>query len=307
MFTLRSSRRPFNAEPSPPTALGKARRPLSTFASRSGMSLACFAAAGLVSACAATSNDQETGPEPTASAAQALDFESDWTNLHRVGGGWDSLTDDPRGDCIVLGPLLDNNPTATGNTVVWSISYTKDSNELRKALSVSASASLKAGFGSGSVKARYAESVATNHFSVYALARVNVLKSSRSMRNVFMTPGNATLVENGKLDIFRRRCGDRFVVGEQSGGELVGVFEFAADSLQKRQELEATVKASSGTWSAKGSFASSVERLVQSSSIRTTSSFVSCEDKGFGVAAYKACWHYADGTLYTGPIPPPGR
>jgi hypothetical protein len=244
-------------------------------------SLSCaLVVAVLASACVAPTTERAPRDGDVTSSSDALDFDADWTNLHRIGGGWDSLADTPRGDCVITSPLFDNNPGATGNTTEWSLIYTKDARELRKALSISASASLKAGFGSGSIKAKYAENIQTNHFSVFATARVNVVRSSRTMRQVLLTNANASLVENGKLEIFRRRCGDVFVVGEQSGGEFIGVFEFVADSLDKRQELEVKVKAKGGTWSAQGSFASTVNELIASSSIRASGIKIGGSDEG---------------------------
>jgi hypothetical protein len=178
--------------------------------------------------------------------------------------GYDLLGGIPKGDCVQSTDLDDAATGADGNVSTFSIQYINDAQELHKVMNVSAAAKFSAlGGGGASAKASYANQVNVNQYSVYAFVSVNVQKGAKMYRNVNLKNAVAKYVEDPSFsaDQFRKRCGDRFIVGQKTGGELTAVIEIKASSRSEKEEISASVKGNSGVWNASANFASSLQKL----------------------------------------------
>ncbi len=188
----------------------------------------------------------------------------DWNDAMATLKGYDLLNGYPKGDCVKSPNLEDAATGANGNISTFSVQYISDAEELHKAMNVSASAKFSAlGGGGASAKAAYASQLNVNQYSVYAVVSVNVQKSTKMYRNVSMKDAIAKFLEdpNFNADQFRKRCGDRFIVGQKTGGEFTALLEIKASSRSEKEDIAVKVKGNSGVWNASANFSSSLQKL----------------------------------------------
>jgi hypothetical protein len=89
--------------------------------------------------------------------------------------------------------------------------------------------------GNVSAKAQFLDSVNINDYSIYVLARVSVLNATATMENMSLTDSSHELLERQGADDFRKMCGDVFVSGYTTGGELFSVLEISTRSSDEKK------------------------------------------------------------------------
>jgi hypothetical protein len=195
-----------------------------------------------------------------------------WENSARldIGKGVDAVNEDVRGFCVKFDPNDYTVPVA-GNLrwQRWSFELIRSREEFERRLDVSAAAKLSFGLSRGSVKAKFSEETKTNSFSVYALLNIHTAAGRKMLRTQEFTPSALELLQNNKMEEFRAKCGDEFVVAAEYGGEFFAILEFHADSAEKRRELETAISAASSTGAADGKLDSSLKERIKNLSQKT--------------------------------------
>jgi hypothetical protein len=227
-------------------------------------SISVFTLAGIIAITAGCGTKVSSDSSSNLNAASD-GSQLDWTDSMTLLKGYDVVSGLTRGDCVNPGELDNGTAGADGNKGIWQIDFITDTAQLQKSLDVSASASLGQAVGaSASVKARYANSLKLNSYSVYALASVQIEKSAINYNNVMLKQPYVDLINRldpNKMKTFRTRCGDKYVAGQKTGGEYAAIIEIRTSSREEQTNASASVKAKAGPYSASGSFASALNEL----------------------------------------------
>jgi hypothetical protein len=185
----------------------------------------------------------------------------EFENIMGFGAGFDSVSEDVRGDCVV--PREPQSSIGQGQDVTFSMEVITDSSQLARKLSVSASASLKVGVGGGSAKAKFVTEQKLNSYSTFLLLHVTVTNATQRLRDVRLSDSARKLLATGKPNEFRKMCGDEFVVGVTTGGEFIGMIKIESTSEQRKREITAKARASGLTWKASAEFEHAVSSMAE--------------------------------------------
>lgn len=164
-----------------------------------------------------------------------------------VGRGYDILTGAPRGDCVERTTTSENLPVGQDNIQFVSKEVTT-TEELNKALSVSASAQLKAGLGSGSASANFAKSVDIQEYSLFYVVSASLTSQGVRLRDhtsaTSLKKEYRDLLKSNNPDRFRRfrmLCGDGFISELIYGGEFKALVRVNTKSRAERESLSGSV------------------------------------------------------------------
>lgn len=142
--------------------------------------------------------------------------------------------------------------------------------DLRTKLNVSASASCGFGVFSGDASAQYFKSRAFNRYSNFVFADVSVLHPSEVLKRSRMTPSALKVAEQG-LSRFLGFCGDAYVYGYQTGGQLTAIAEFTSETAEDFEKVSAQVNAAvQGYGSGGAEFSKQVYELSKSTKYSLT-------------------------------------
>jgi hypothetical protein len=161
----------------------------------------------------------------------------------KLGVGFDSITGVPRtASCVkVMGPPV---PTSTGiegqTTRIFSV---KRSEDMRDVLRISASASMNGAWASASASVNFFTSNTVSSYSENLFVYSRVM-NPRELLNVV---GLKKAYESyGGYANFRQSCGDSFVAGQITGGEIFALYKLATVKTNASQLFVAKLNASSG-------------------------------------------------------------
>jgi hypothetical protein len=196
--------------------------------------------------------------------AATIDFDQDGGMF--LARGYDNVSGAVRGDCV---QRTEPQPAAQSSAQRTRFSLTKveNYNSLARLTALSASASVNGGVGHASGKASFVEEINVNDYSIYVLAQVTVLNTSYSMVDMRLNePGTQLLVMSGPNE-FRRSCGDSFVSGYTTGGELFSVIEISTKSETDKRELSLSLSGSYGTFAGSGAFREALEKISKTNAV----------------------------------------
>ena len=139
----------------------------------------------------------------------------------------------------------------------------EDFEELKSRLDVSASASFGSGIYSGSAAASYMKDEKHTRFDSYLLVGVRVLNPALILKKSVLSPAALRAVQEG-ISSFLEKCGNSYVYGYVTGGEILGIVRYTATSDEQASQVRVQVDAA-----AKG-FASGQFNMSQAvSSVKT--------------------------------------
>ncbi len=180
----------------------------------------------------------------------------------QTGCGFDAVATSVCGDCVERSELQGSG----GQRVTFTVAAITSRSALSEVLSVSASMSLAASVGgmpiSGSGKIAWFNARRVNNFAVFIVISASVRNSEKRMRAVKLEDSARDLFARDP-GAFRRRCGDEFMIGETTGGEMHGVFEFHCHDETEHRKLTADFSASGGlgTFSGAADFSLAWEKI----------------------------------------------
>ena len=116
--------------------------------------------------------------------------------------------------------------------------------------------SFNALFGSGSARASYAR-VDVSTYAYFLLVRVKVSNQTETLRNFRLCPDACDLLIRDGAAQFLQPYGDEFVAGRVTGGELLAILHFEANTAEEKSAIAASVRASGFFFSDSNGFQSS--------------------------------------------------
>ena len=129
-----------------------------------------------------------------------------------------------------------------GQTVPYHLTAIDNFEELRSELNISAAATLGIGIYSGSVSANFTSSEHHTRFDSYLLIRVTVENPAKVLKKVVPTSVALHYASLGVSE-FLRHCGNSYVYGFVTGGELLGLIRYSATTDEQASSVRLEVKA----------------------------------------------------------------
>ena len=158
-----------------------------------------------------------------------------------LGRGYDSVTSDPRSDCIEFEKIETLSGTS-GGAGVQEFSEIRTRNELRRTLGITAAGSFGFGAFSGSAKSSYHSEYSFDRQTYYLAARVSAIQQTEVISGIRLKEDAATLLATNP-EAFHKACGDSFVSARTVGGEFVALIKLDTSSESEMSELRSSFKA----------------------------------------------------------------
>lgn len=169
----------------------------------------------------------------------------DWRRGYAIGGGIDGAKGDCMGE-VVQRTAAEEPEGARGQVVAYAIDQVETIDQVQQIMNISSDADAGCGLFNASEKTAFIENHSINCFGVYLVASVIVQNSFRQMHDVRFKPEAEKLLRDGNSDRFRRVAGDRFIRGEQTGGEFYAILTIETRTQQEQTDVSAELGASYG-------------------------------------------------------------
>jgi len=153
-----------------------------------------------------------------------------------IGAGVNTLNGDIKGDGV-LRTLPEPEGPNLSQQITFALKKIETSEELEHTLGLSVSAEGRYGMVSGSAQFNFSQERKVNSYSMFVSLSVDVVNSFIRMRDVNIKA--QVLPQITDSGTFFDAFGDAFVVGMQTGGQLMCLFEIQARSESEKQEISA--------------------------------------------------------------------
>lgn len=162
-----------------------------------------------------------------------------------IGKGIDTVSEEILGGCIETSPedfVVTSHNTLKGG---WYFGLIRSRDELEHMLNLTPADSLSPGLipFSTSFQSRFVYETSINSFTVYAMLRIHLLTGKGELTRHRFKSHIVDVLQKKWMDQFHVMCGDEFLNSIDYGGELVMLFRFSADNIEKRNELQAEINA----------------------------------------------------------------
>ncbi|QDA35903.1 hypothetical protein E4191_17290 (plasmid) [Paracoccus liaowanqingii] len=139
-----------------------------------------------------------------------------------------------------------------GNEVqTWiGISSVESHLQLAKTAGLASNASFAGGRFSIGSKGSFLDDISLNDYSVYVLMHAQVVNATRVMLESQLTKATYDLIRDAGPEAFHRRCGDAFISGYTTGGELYSVIDIKTNSDEEKQSVKSEVGGAHGAFAA---------------------------------------------------------
>lgn len=187
-----------------------------------------------------------------------------------VGRGLDILTGSPRSDCVERS-IVEAHPNFGPNSVTFRSIRIENSEQIDKALGLSASGSVNAGFGSGGASAAVSNTLSISNYTLNYLVETVVSAKGNSIRDVKLKPQFSALIANGNplaIERFRTICGDGYVGEFTMGGEYQALIQIHTKSKADSESVAASLSASFSMATGAASFSNSLKKVVETHEVR---------------------------------------
>ena len=176
--------------------------------------------------------------------------------------GLNTVDGTTKGFCVELGELKTQSSQETGQYAEFRMLEISSESSLRENLNISAAGMLRSSiFFKMDARFRFARSVNKNKFSRYLLVHVRVANQMELASSFKFTQNAIDLLQTGRMQDFVEFCGNEFVYGRRTGGELFALFEFEFTSASKERQFDLAVKSSGMGWQASTSIDDEVSTL----------------------------------------------
>lgn len=168
-----------------------------------------------------------------------------------LGQGVNTVDWTTKGFCVELGELQTQSRQSTGQYAEFRMLEISSESSLRQNLNISAAGMLKSSiFFKLDARTRFARSVNKNQFSRYLLVHVRVANQLELASSFTFKQNAIDLLTTGRMEDFIEFCGNEFIYGRRTGGELFALFEFEFHSKSKEQQFDLAVKSQGMNWRA---------------------------------------------------------
>lgn len=191
--------------------------------------------------------------------------------LFRFGDSVDFFRGELKGGAIDTSDLsVTTSGMGLNQKIVFEMIESRE--KLFESLSVNIEASGSYDGVTASAAGNFARSVRIDRYAVNVLIYIVMEQQPKTLLKRNLT-NDAIALANNDVGRFFERYGTHFVMGEQSGGEMFGLFSYSARTREERQTISGKVSAGIDAFNASGSLSSSSVR-EKFSELKTTRSIV---------------------------------
>lgn len=187
-----------------------------------------------------------------------------------LGRGFDILTSTPRNQCVVIQEAIAH-PELGPESVVFRSYRIESSQQLDKALGISASASIKLGVGSGTASSSYSDSLSISSYTLNYVVDGSVRQKGKSIKVQDLQDRYKRLLSSGNSDGYRRFrtiCGDGYIAEMPVGGDFKAVIQITTNSRSEAQALSVSLGGSYAAVSGAASFSNAVKKAAETNEVR---------------------------------------
>lgn len=185
----------------------------------------------------------------------------------QFGTGYDSLANQELGQrCVQDETQVGTNRRILGQRYDYSMTHITSLQSLKKELGVEVNASFGFGVYNGNFKVAYTNSEEFNQYSSFMVIKVRVENQTESLNNYILSDWAKNLLEQQGPIAFFNTCGDSFVAGETTGGEMIAVVSFTTSSREKKEQLISAISASAPFFRLNGTLSTSLREFAQNTS-----------------------------------------
>ena len=180
------------------------------------------------------------------------------------GQGLSTVDWEAKGFCVDLGEMRTQSGQEQGQYAEFRMLEITSESSLRENLNISAAGMLKSSvFFKINARVNFARSVNKNSSSRYLLVHVRVANQMLLAGGFTFRPNAIDLLKTGRTEDFVASCGNEFVYGQRTGGELFALFEFEFYSGARERLFDAAVASSGLVWKAAADIENSVNVFSQ--------------------------------------------
>jgi len=218
------------------------------------------------------------------------------SNQLEIGRGYDSVFATIKSQTVKYDP---NNPsqylvTAAGSQNQETTKFLHEINsmsELRDTLELDASASFGWGIFSADASYNYYKTTTYSQYNRFLELRVSVLNAPEILHHTYLTESAISFAETGP-STFLRMCGDQYVYGRQTGGELDAIIQVSSSSQSQFDSQKTSVE---GAVAAFGSGKLTFSQAIQQISTGNELTYFVHRNGGLGdIPSIDALTAYAD-------------
>jgi len=168
-----------------------------------------------------------------------------------LGQGLSTVDWEAKGFCVDLDEMRTQSGQERGQYAEFRMLEITSESSLRENLNISAAGMLKSSvFFKIDARVNFARSVNKNSSSRYLLVHVRVANQMLLASGFTFRPNAIDLLKGGRTEDFISSCGNEFVYGQRTGGELFALFEFEFRSRAQERLFDTAVATSGLMWQA---------------------------------------------------------
>ncbi|RVH37815.1 hypothetical protein [Sinorhizobium meliloti] len=197
-------------------------------------------------------------------------YDLDSTTGFDLGQGFDVLTGAPRGRCVEVQETVNHDELGPGSVSFRSYRI-ENSQQLDKALGISASASIKMGIASASTSISYSSTLSLSSYTLNYVVESSVRRKGKSIRVQDLQERYKKLLASGNPDAYRRFraiCGDGYISEMPVGGDFKAVIQIATNSQKEAETIGASIGGSYAAFSGAASFSNAIKKASETNEVR---------------------------------------
>jgi hypothetical protein len=197
-------------------------------------------------------------------------YDVDSSTGYDLGRGYDILTNSPRNQCVIVSKTIEH-PEYGPSEVNFKSYRIENSEQLDKALGISASASISAGVGSASASASYSSTLSVNSYSLTYVVQSSVRRKGKSIEAQDLQERYSRLLSSGNPSAYKRFrtiCGDGYISEIPVGADFRAVIKIVTKSRAESESVSASLSGSYASMSGAASFSSAVKKVAQSNEVQ---------------------------------------
>ncbi|WP_291851213.1 hypothetical protein [Bradyrhizobium sp.] len=197
-------------------------------------------------------------------------YDIEHTTGLNLARGFDILTGAPRAECVVP-KKPEENPGYGPDSVGFRSYRIENSQQLDRALGISASASIKMGVGSASGSVSYSNALSVSSYGLNYVVESSIKQKGKSVLAETLKEPYRKLLASGKPELlgrFRSICGDGYITEMPTGGEFKAIIQIATNSRSETEAMAASIGGSYAAYSGAASFSNSVKKAASTNEVR---------------------------------------
>lgn len=183
-----------------------------------------------------------------------------------IGQGFNSITGEQCGNSVIYeGNEQEELGLAAGGSngqiVAYNLEMVESFEQIKKTMKASAAISLGWGVFSSDLTFEFMSSGTFTQYNVFMMIKMTVLNPAKVLKRSRLTQPALLRAQKGAKS-FNQYCGDSYVYGKQTGGQILAIVQFSTTSQEDHEQVKLDVKGTvAGYGSGHASFEQSLDKI----------------------------------------------